>query len=66
MSSKAWAAKSIDVNPDQWQRVKVASAAEGIEVRQWIDRVIYRALEQLDRRRQPNTIRLGAIKLRGK
>jgi hypothetical protein len=60
MSSKVWSAKSIDVDPAQWQRVKAAAAAEGMELRQWLRRAIKQSLLTQQYRRPP-VLPLGRI-----
>jgi hypothetical protein len=42
---ETWKAKSIDVDPAQWRRVRLAAAADGVEIRVWLKLAIAAALK---------------------
>lgn len=41
-----WVPKGVDVAPDQWTRVRAAAAAEGVQIRVWLRRVLAAALDK--------------------
>lgn len=43
---ETWKAKSIDVDPAQWRRVRLAAASESVEIRVWLKLAIAAALEK--------------------
>ena len=45
-SAPEWVPKGVDVAPDQWARVRAAAAAEGVQIRVWLRRVLAAALEE--------------------